>query len=783
MAKTELPFKPFNGMKFVDAWHRQWIFVAKDNTWQFDGYINDVPTADEETIGLLSSNLKRSLDSVSEKGGGFGILTKFSFGLPGTLNSVITGDIVLKSNSLDITCFDGNGVEIKQDCGRTAVQESTNPPALDFNFSDLLLDNVCIEIKSGRGPKGFAGDKGDPGLDGTGDGPKGDKGDPGIDAVGASNTEIVIKTDEEAFYNTAVTSLELDADGSVLSVTKNSMDVPDNDTPADRVVAPQIFRSIKFTGNGFEYELEKPSNEDSPFLADPLVMAYPPGISADRLSELEEGVEVFRDRLSSIADKYIEGYQQLIDQYNKEYDKEIRDYIFNIYKDAKINIGQLVDRLAGKEFNQMPEYCLGMVDNDKCDNKFFREFKDFNQVTMKTQVVPALEEIAAAVAGISIVVNCGGGDGGEGIDTAMVTGEDESLTTLPLTSDLRDIVDMQLNDNNLNSNAFISNFQVSAQSFPIEINSDDPENWNYYEFDAEETKAGVGLPRSQWRNAVDAGLQPGWDIEIKESVGGRPRPRVKVTRLAEDFGNCFEAALPVSPTGYTDLGYVIEVADPNWGLPSQDCYEGRWYQAPLLIYGPGTTDPTEPPPDIEIPPIGQTVTDCTYAPTLLTLSGYVIDATNSLDCSNSTINDIGQFVIKPGSPVTVQNSTGSVILGSGIFLIRYLSGAIFNNNKPDCGYVVGTGTIEDGLVVRILGDGAAINMVSFPESSLVTDVHQRSNVQRAYQTGPLIEKAVAVILEQGQTLQLEFIGANNSRFDTSRESEITVIVSRCDGCV
>jgi hypothetical protein len=788
MAKTELPFKPFNGMKFVDAWHRQWIFVAKDNTWQFDGYINDVPLADENTVGLLNSGSKRILDSIQEKGGGFGILTKFSFGMPGTLNSIITGDIILKSNSLDITCFDGNGVEIKRDCGRTVVQEATNPPILDFNFSDLLLDNICIEIKSGRGPKGFQGEKGDDGLDGTGDGPQGDKGDPGVDAVGVSELgNIIIEVDEESFYNTAVTNLELDSDNSVLSTTKNNMDVPDNDTPAEKVLASQLFRSIKFVGSGFEYELEKPADEDSKFLADPVTMFYPAGISTERLSELEDGVEVFRDRLSSTIDRYIEQYQELIEQYIVEYDKEIRDYIFNIYKDSKINIAQLVDRLADKEFSQMPEYCLGMTDNDKCDNKFFREFRDFNQVTMKTQVVPALETIASAISAVSSCI-C------SGAEAAMVTGEENDLSVLPLSNDLRNIVDSELNSNLLDHNAFVSEFNnVSAfADSPIEINSDDPQNWNYYGFGGPGSLApdgsGVGIARSQWNNAVDAGLSVGWDIEIKESVGGRSRPRVTVTDLW-DYDSCFKedincCALPPSPSGYADLQYGIIVKDPDWGLPEQKCYKGEWYKAPLLIYPPGSTEPTEPPPDIDPPPIGDTVTDCTYAPTLLTLSGYVVNATSSLDCSSSAINPVGSFNITPGEQVLVQNSSGSPLIGSGIFIIRYQSGAIFDNNKPDCGYIVGTGTIDDGLVVNVLQGNNIVNTVSFPESSLITDVHQLSNVQKAYQTGPLIERAVAVILEKGQSLSIDFAGINrDSAFDRSRDSAISVTVSGCSGCV
>jgi hypothetical protein len=54
----------------------KWIYDAEEKSWQHDGVVTDIPAATKTQPGLLSAQLKQLVDSISPKGGHFGIITR-----------------------------------------------------------------------------------------------------------------------------------------------------------------------------------------------------------------------------------------------------------------------------------------------------------------------------------------------------------------------------------------------------------------------------------------------------------------------------------------------------------------------------------------------------------------------------------------------------------------------------------------------------------------------------------------------------------------------------------
>lgn len=74
--KANLPLSPFDGQEYVDFRGVKWKFLAKDDCWRSAGVASDEQLASAEQTGLLSPTFKRLLDSLPDKAGGFGIITK-----------------------------------------------------------------------------------------------------------------------------------------------------------------------------------------------------------------------------------------------------------------------------------------------------------------------------------------------------------------------------------------------------------------------------------------------------------------------------------------------------------------------------------------------------------------------------------------------------------------------------------------------------------------------------------------------------------------------------------
>lgn len=377
------PNRPFDGMIFNDPWKRRWVYDSRSNTWRFDGFAPDIPLADSKTVGLLSPQYKQLINSISEKAGGFGIVTKFSFGKTRTngFNGVLSGDIKLVSNSFDITCVNS-----------PSQPELNRHPVIDINFSEDFLDGLCVEVPSEKGPRGRKGIKGEPGETGTGDGPQGLPGTSGIDAIGISTLDEMEVVFDESFYSKAVTEVFLDSENAILSVTKSDALVPDEDTPASEVVTSPMSRDIVFNDeNTFDYTITTVPGVSDPVESsvDPVVLAYGTDFNPEKNRKLKvassgccceeaDSAELISRNLSDYIDQSIQKLVDSINDINEEYDQELKEYIFKKDEEARKALDVLVQKLSEEEFNEEFQYCMSLLDNGVCGQCQCNALKKFS---------------------------------------------------------------------------------------------------------------------------------------------------------------------------------------------------------------------------------------------------------------------------------------------------------------------------------------------------------------------------------------------------------------------
>ncbi len=382
MATTTYPIRPFDGMKFIDAWRRLWIYNIETKSWRFSGYSADIPLADSSSIGLLSAEYKILLDSVPEKAGGFGILDKFSYGKTsaGGFNGIISGNIVLRSNSLTITCTDQNGRLITEECVTPPYSnDMPKTPALDINYSVDFLDTLCIVVPGGPGHKGPKGKKGRKGIDGTGDGPQGEVGDSGVDAVGISTISEIRLVETDDFYSQAIVNMAFNQEESLLELIKAPIAVPDGTTPVDQVVTSVIGRSIEFIGATWDYSLIKPISDTT---TDTSANCCVVGLPQDFDPKIANPSDMVRKTLSDYVDSVIAKYQAKIVEFTAIYDTQMKEFMFAKDDEARKALDALVQQLANLSFNDTIEYCMSMENNGSCGQQLVKEFKTLNSVGM-----------------------------------------------------------------------------------------------------------------------------------------------------------------------------------------------------------------------------------------------------------------------------------------------------------------------------------------------------------------------------------------------------------------
>ena len=282
------------------------------------------------------------------------------------LNGIIAGDIQLVSESIDITCVDQHDDPIVTDSCPACNDNTEKPPALDFKISDLFKSQFCAQQPGCDGPRGDKGLKGKKGADGTGDGPQGETGDAGLNAPDTDIQFDGIKiVDIDDIYDTAVVAIEVDAATSRLNIVKAKIKTPDDTTPANQVIASEVFRTLEFTGEGFNYNILKPPTD--PIGTDDCKIGYyPQGFETktDGSTNKPDTTTVSIANLSDFVKEVSDYWEVKLKEISDAYDQQIKDFITGKDKDARDALATLCQELAECEWERPIEFCLAPKPNE-----------------------------------------------------------------------------------------------------------------------------------------------------------------------------------------------------------------------------------------------------------------------------------------------------------------------------------------------------------------------------------------------------------------------------------
>lgn len=363
VVKGKLPNFQFPGQTIVDSYGVIYKYDDKADCFVDTGSVEDIEDSSFDDIGLMTSVHKSKLDLIPEKAGGFAIIIdpKLRPNSVDNPDGLIYGDIKLTSESLDITCVDIDGEEIKGNCWNCV--DGDNAPGMNFQLSEKFLDNFCARLPIIPGPRGDKGEDGDQGEPGTGDGPEGETGDAGISYDTPGTFTGVKILDVDGIYQKAVIGLDLDADNGILTVLKSDVATGDENTPADQVYCTSIFRDVQFNpefkeceeGELWNYEIIKGDDE-----LEPNVYLF---MLPDQFSPPGE-TEVTVLLLSDLVDAIIEDMKEEYDKAVEKYDEEVKNYILEKDADSRQKLCVLAKALAECEWELPLEYCIGITPAD-----------------------------------------------------------------------------------------------------------------------------------------------------------------------------------------------------------------------------------------------------------------------------------------------------------------------------------------------------------------------------------------------------------------------------------
>lgn len=282
------------------------------------------------------------------------------------LNGVIAGDIQLVSESIEINCVDHKDDPIVTDKCPPVNDNLPQPPALDFKVSELFKSQFCAQQPGCEGPRGIKGGTGNGGKDGTGDGPQGDAGDPGVSASPDPMQFDGIKIlDIDDIFDTAVVAIETDPEGGRLNIVKAKIKTPDDSTPASQLITTEVFRTVEFTGNKFEFTLLKPS-VDPIGTSDIKIGYYPQGfeMKTDGSVNKPDTSPVCIMDLSQFINEVCAYWEVKYKEINDLYDQQIKAFIEGKDKDAREALASLCQELAACEWERPIEFCLGPKPNE-----------------------------------------------------------------------------------------------------------------------------------------------------------------------------------------------------------------------------------------------------------------------------------------------------------------------------------------------------------------------------------------------------------------------------------
>jgi hypothetical protein len=361
---TFLPISPTDGQRFVDAQLVQWIYNGKEGIWERRGTADELPLATLDQIGLLSPQDKNLIDSIPAVGGGFGIITdtKLLLQSPTNPEGVITGDIKLKSDSLDIVCVGPD--KTKLDCVIPDALEcvgtipAETPPGLTFKLSSKFLDTLFIDVRGPKGKTGYKGEKGDQGEPGYSEGPSGDKGIQGGSINELCTLDEIRYNDIGGITDTPIVGLNLvddDGHGCKLVVTKAKINVEEGRS-ADKLVVAGLSRSLIYEPDA------DASNCDLTRLDDWTLVKSPGDRTPTNLQllRLPKGTNETIDNpvgfngtmtLEGFVGQLVNEYKDRLTKLDESWGKQVRDYINGLDDKARGILSNLANDVALCEFN------------------------------------------------------------------------------------------------------------------------------------------------------------------------------------------------------------------------------------------------------------------------------------------------------------------------------------------------------------------------------------------------------------------------------------------------
>lgn len=374
-ACSVLPDSPFDGQVFIDNQLVRWIYHKKSDSWDRSGSVEQIPLADENTVGYLRPRDKALLDSIPSNPGGFGIIadTKLIAKTPDNPDGVLQGDIILRSNSLDIQCVDIDEKPITRTPTQLECVAPIGPsPGLRFKLSQKFINSLILDMPGKTGAIGATGPKGPEGKVGYAGGPAGQQGQPGRDIDQLSELQGIIFRDLDGITDTAAVDMEIipDPGGCRLVVTKAKLNVPGT-SPARQVFVSRLDRDIIYSTDPnplecdltrlSEWRLSKGPDDTTPM-----------NLNLLRLADTDDFSEPMSFNgnltLKTFINGFVERYSELIRQADVEYGRQARQYVEQLDDKARRILSQLADELARCEFNlPATQYCITFQGCDQPD--------------------------------------------------------------------------------------------------------------------------------------------------------------------------------------------------------------------------------------------------------------------------------------------------------------------------------------------------------------------------------------------------------------------------------
>jgi hypothetical protein len=358
-----LPGVPVDGQEFIDYERVRWVYNATLEAWERAGIVEQLPRVSATQDGLLSYLDKQLIDNLPEVIGGFGIIVPNSrlYGTPGNPEGVLTGDIELVSETLDITCVGAD--RLKLDCKVTTdidcVGAGGSRVGLSFKLSDKFLNNFRVTIRGAPGTDGPTGATGPTGAHGFSQGPAGIPGLPGETITEAQQLTGVAYEDLDDLTSQAVVRLRLDnvtdesglSLGPRLQVTSGRLDT---DGPAINVIATPTVRTVTYADDPGQCDLTRITdwklNGDGAGPVDLQLLQMPKQGGPQHSTTVP-----LSDLVTAIVTFYLEKLRKL----DAAWGSAVKKYMEETDAQARTLLSELANNLSECEFSlPATDYCI-----------------------------------------------------------------------------------------------------------------------------------------------------------------------------------------------------------------------------------------------------------------------------------------------------------------------------------------------------------------------------------------------------------------------------------------